>query len=85
MNRLFLDARHLEHPKPLEEAIRALRDLDSSSYFYMIHRKNPIPLISLAQKQNFNHLSYQEDEGLWHILISRSEDIKLEKLIEKST
>ncbi len=83
MKKLFLDARNLEHPKPLEEAIRALRELDEENYFYMIHRKNPIPLISLADGQNFQQLSFEQQEGLWHILISKNQDIELEHLIEK--
>ncbi len=83
MKKLFLDARDLEHPKPLEEAIKALRELDEENYFYMIHRKNPIPLISLADGQNFKHLSVEDQEGLWHILISKNQDVDLDLLIEK--
>jgi TusA-related sulfurtransferase len=84
MNKNFLDARELEHPKPLEEAIKALRELDNDSYFYMIHRKNPIPLINLAQKENFSLVSYEEKEDTWHILISKNSEIELNSLIEKS-
>ena len=84
MNKNFLDARELEHPKPLEEAIKALRELDNDSYFYMIHRKNPIPLINLAQKENFSLVSYEEKEDIWHILISKNSEIELNSLIEKS-
>ncbi len=83
MKKLFLDARDLEHPKPLEEAIIALRKLDEKNYLYMVHRKNPIPLISLADGQNFKHISYEEKDNLWHILISKNRDIELDKLIEK--
>ena len=84
MNKNFLDARELEHPKPLEEAIKALRELDNDSYFYMIHKKNPIPLINLAQKENFSLVSYEEKEDIWHILISKNSEIELNSLIEKS-
>ena len=82
--KIFLDARELEHPKPLEEAIVALRELDDKSYFYMLHRKNPIPLLSLAEGQNFELLTYEESEGVWHILISKNREIDLNHLIEKS-
>ena len=84
MKKIYLDARDLEHPKPLEKAIVALRELESDNYFYMLHRKNPIPLISLAEGQNFKSLTYEESEGVWHILISKNRAIDLDKLIEKS-
>ena len=83
-SKIFLDARELEHPKPLEEAIIALRELDEDNYLYMLHRKNPIPLLSLAEGQNFKLLTYEESEGIWHILISKSRKIDLNNLIEKS-
>jgi len=84
VRKIFLDARELEHPKPLEQAIVALRELDDESYFYMLHRKNPIPLLSLAEGQSFKLLSYEESEGVWHILISKNREIDLNNLIEKS-
>lgn len=84
LSKIFLDARELEHPKPLEQAIVALRELDDESYFYMLHRKNPIPLLSLAEGQNFKLLTYEESEGIWHILISKNREIDLNHLIEKS-
>ncbi len=83
MKKIFLDARELEHPKPLEEAIVALRELDGSNYFYMLHRKNPIPLLSLAKGQGLDALSYEDSDGLWHIIISRDSQIDLHSLIEK--
>lgn len=83
MKKIFLDARELEHPKPLEEAIVALRELDDSNYFYMIHRKNPIPLLSLAKGQGLNLLSSEESDGVWHIIISRDSELDLNNFIEK--
>ena len=77
----FLDARDLEHPQPLEEGIKALRELDDNSYFYMIHRKNPIPLINMAKEQNFSIVNYQERDDMWHILISKRDDIDLEEFL----
>ena len=83
MKKIYLDAREMEYPKPLEQAIITLRELRNDEYFYMLHRKNPIPLISLAEGQNFQSLSYEESEGRWHILISKDRSIDLDKLIEK--
>jgi len=83
VKKIFLDARELEHPKPLEEAIVALRGLDESDYFYMLHRKNPIPLLSLAQGQGLKLISHEEREGRWHILITKNINLDLQTLIEK--
>jgi TusA-related sulfurtransferase len=84
VTKIYLDAREMEHPKPLEKAIVALRELGDNEYFYMLHRKNPIPLISLAEGQNYKSLTYEESEGIWHILISRNRAVDLDRLVEKS-
>jgi len=83
VKKIFLDAQELEHPKPLEQAIVALRELDSENYFYMLHRKNPIPLIELARKQYFQVFSYEDENTTWHILISKNTTIDLSTLIER--
>ncbi len=85
MKKIFLDARELEHPKPLEQAIILLREIDNDSYFHMLHHKNPIPLLSLAEGQNFKLLSYEESECLWHILICKNRDIDLNDLIDNNS
>jgi len=82
LKRISLDARELEHPIPLERAIHALRELKEGNYFYMIHRKNPIPLIDLAKEQNFNVLSREDNEGVWHILIAKDTTINLSELCD---
>lgn len=84
MKKLFLDAREMEHPRPLERAIILLREIDNENYFYMLHRRNPIPLLSLAEGQNFKLLSYEESEGLWHILVCKNRDIDLNTLVDKT-
>jgi len=80
--KIILDARELEHPKPLEQAIHALRDLNNTNYFYMIHRKNPIPLLDLASEQHFQTLSKEVEKGVWHILICTNPDINLNELLD---
>ena len=80
--KIFLDARELEHPVPLERAMYALRELDKENYFYMIHRKNPIPLIDLAKEQHLQVLAKEDGNGTWHILISRDREIDLEQLCD---
>ncbi len=81
LKKIELDARELEHPKPLELAMKALRELDDNNYFYMIHRKNPIPLIDLASEHNFKFLNREDENGTWHILICKTHDIDLNQLV----
>jgi len=82
LKKIALDARELEHPKPLELAMKALRELDDKNYFYMIHRKNPIPLLDMASEQKFQVLNKEDEKGNWHILISKVPSINLSELIE---
>jgi len=82
MKRLFLDAREMEHPQPLERAITLLRELGDENYLYMIHYRNPIPLITLAKRQNFTLLSHEQSERLWHILICKNKEINLNRLLD---
>ncbi len=79
-NKIFLDAREMEHPIPLERAMQALRELDAHNYFYMIHRKNPVPLVDLATEQGLNVLCHEDAHHTWHILISRDPSLDLERL-----
>ena len=81
MDKIILDARDLEHPKPLEEATKILRELDEQSYMYMLHRKNPIPLLDLASEHGFVSIS-QELDNSWHIIISKNQDINLQELLD---
>jgi uncharacterized protein (DUF2249 family) len=81
LKKIALDARELEHPKPLELAMQALRTLDEESYFYMIHRKNPIPLIDMASEQNYQVFNQEDENGDWHILICKVSDVDLSEFI----
>ena len=81
LKKIALDARELAHPKPLELAMKALRELDDENYFYMVHRKNPIPLLDLASEQNFQIFNKEDENGDWHILICKTHDIDLSTLI----
>jgi len=82
ITKISLDARELEHPKPLELAMKALRELDDENYFYMIHRKNPIPLLDMASEQQFQTFNREDSNGDWHILIAKTSSINLSELIE---
>ncbi len=82
VQKIYLDAREMEHPIPLERAIAALRELKEGNYFYMIHRKNPVPLIELAKGQAFSVVSREDRDGIWHILIARDSRLNLEALCD---
>jgi len=82
LKELFLDARSMEHPEPLEKAIDTIKNLDDNSYFYMLHRKEPIPLLALATEHNLNFISKQQSDGVWHILISLNKKFSLGQFIK---
>ena len=84
MKRHFLDARDMEHPEPLERSIAILRELDESGYLYMLHRKEPLPLIALAREHRLNYLSRCDEEGEWHILITPNREADLASLLERT-
>jgi len=77
----FLDARALEHPEPLKQAIDILKNLDNKSYCYMIHRKEPIPLLALANEHKLNTVCKYGKDETWHILISPNSEVNLEEYI----
>ena len=81
MKRIDLDARELEHPQPLELAMKILQNLDDDAYFYMLHRKNPVPLIDLAQEHHFQVLSKEDTHKQWHILITRDTSVDLKQYL----
>lgn len=82
MKRYYLDARELEYPKPLERAIGFLRKLDTESYLYMVHRRYPTPLVALCDEHGLKHRELERG-GVWHIVITPSEETDPGSIIEK--
>jgi len=82
LTRIMLDTREMEHPKPLELAIEALRRLDEGSYLYMLNRKNPIPLLRLAEQHQYQIFSTEINDGEWRILISKNQEVSLAELAD---
>jgi len=78
MTHCLLDAREMAHPEPLEKAVAILQELDAQSCLYMLSRKNPIPLLKLAEEHRFNALSREVKMGEWHVLITPNTDTDLE-------
>ena len=61
--------------------MKILHSLTDDEYLYMLHHKNPIPLIDFAKEQNYQVIHSQDDKEQWHILISRNSDIDLNDLL----
>jgi len=81
MREIGIDTRALEHPEPLVQATKILQELAPDSYLYMLHRKNPIPLLDLASEQGFGVLSKEDTQGDWHILIAKDPHTDLKALL----
>jgi len=79
--KIGIDTRELEHPEPLEMAMKILQTLEEDNYLYMLHRKKPLPLIDLALENNYQVLTQEDTKKEWHILISKNKDIPLDTFI----
>jgi hypothetical protein len=73
----FLDAREMSHPEPLEKAIAILRQLDNDSCLYMLSRKNPTPLLKIAEENRLQTITQEVVPNEWHILITPNDNIDL--------
>ena len=82
LRKIGLDTRELAHPEPLEMAIKILQNLDDETYLYMLHRKNPLPLIDLAKEHQFQVLNKEDTSKQWHVLISKNKDIDLNDFLD---
>ncbi len=71
MVKIFLDAREMEHPEPLVQSVEHLQNMDEQSYLYMLNTLNPLPLLDIAKSNGFESFSYEDSEGIWHIMIAR--------------
>jgi hypothetical protein len=82
MNKIFLDAREMEHPQPLQIALSHLQSMSKESYLYMLNIRKPIPLIEIAKERAFNFFTYQDRDEVWHILISRDREASLQEFLD---
>jgi len=79
--KIGIDTRELEHPEPLEMAMKILQTLEEETYLYMLHRKKPLPLIDLASTHNYIVFTQEDKANDWHILISKNPDIPLDTYV----
>jgi len=80
MDVIKLDVRSLEHPLPLERALALFATLTVNEVIHMIHNKEPLPLLELVGKEGGRYHTYEDENGVWHILISRDPMVELELL-----
>jgi len=80
--KIYLDAREMEHPKPMEKSMKIIQALDENSYLYMLHRKNPIPLVDLAKTHLYQVLIKEDENKQWHILICKNQTIDLNDFLD---
>lgn len=75
---ILLDTREFDHPIPLEMAVETFKKLQNDDVIHMIHRREPLPLFEIIVKNGGRYLSFANDEGIWHIYITRGPSIDLE-------
>lgn len=78
--RIELDVREFEHPEPLQKALEAFGALGEGDILHMIHRKNPLPLFELVCGRGGFYHSFEDDGGVWHILITKDPSIALDAI-----
>ncbi len=76
----LLDARGLEAPLPLEEAIKISRLLQSGEYLKMMHRMRPCKLDAVLDKMGLAHL-YFEAGGVHFVFAWLSDDTDTKKYL----
>ena len=82
MNKIFLDARELEHPEPLRISLSHLQSMSDDEYLYMLSLRKPIPLLEIATGKGFVFLTHEDSNEIWHIIISKKSDIVLAELLD---
>ena len=82
MKKFFLDARELAHPEPLRISLEYLKEMSNEDYFYMLNIRKPIPLLELVKGKGFNLFTHQDDNEIWHIIISKESQKDLKELLD---
>jgi len=54
-NEIILDCRELEAPEPLNLAVSNLSKLDDNNYIKMIHRLEPMMLLTILKENNYGY------------------------------
>jgi uncharacterized protein (DUF2249 family) len=82
MKKILLDAREMEHPEPLQVSLSHLRTMENNEYLYMINLRKPIPLIEIVKEKELSYITHQDNQEIWHILISKNKNHNLTELLD---
>jgi len=82
LTKIMLDARELQQPQPFERALVILNEMNKSDYLYMLHRRNPLPLLELAKNRGFLSVSKKDNDGVWHVIITKDKKVDLWELMD---
>jgi len=82
MEKIFLDAREMEHPEPLQTSLFYLQTMSEAQYLYMINLRKPIPLLEIAKERGFLSFTHQDSNQIWHILLTKNSETTLEELLD---
>lgn len=64
-----LDARDLEPPEPMQQALAALAVLKPGEQLRMLLHREPFPLYAMLRERGFTHRTTQLADGSYEILI----------------
>lgn len=81
MKKILLDVRELAHPEPFVISLSHLKEMAKEDYIYMINNKNPTLLLQFTKEKNFKTLSFKDKKNIWHILITKNQNLNLEELL----
>jgi len=76
----LLDARELEAPLPLQEAVKIARLLQAGEYLKMLHRMRPCKLDEILEKIGVAYL-YFEADGIHFVFAWLSHDTDTKKYL----
>ncbi len=64
-----LDARYLEPPEPMQQALAALDTLKPGERLRMLLHREPFPLYAILRERGFMHRTTQLSDDCYEILI----------------
>ena len=82
---ITLDVSELEPPRPMQEICQILTNLHQGQLLHVKHRREPVPLFSILEQQQFDYRHTEEGEGKHHIRIwHKGDKLALNSLMRHS-
>ena len=76
---LIVDVSDEEAPKPFELVLERIAQLNQGEYIRMLHRKQPLPLIQVLEKNGYGCKMSPGQQSQWEIIIWNKQDILADK------